>query len=97
MTKSTIVLIFAVLGMFAVGAATLTFVIMLASDGEERERERSPRSRTRSRGSALADAGCGVVHMPDAGPDGSGTELRRAPRVGDRVRIVHLAAGKTGP
>ena len=34
-TKSTIVLIFAVLGMFAVGAATLTFVIMLASDGEE--------------------------------------------------------------
>jgi hypothetical protein len=34
-TKSTVVLIFAVLGMFAVGAATLTFVIMLAGDGEE--------------------------------------------------------------
>jgi hypothetical protein len=34
-TKSTIVLIFAVLGMFAVGAATLTFVIMLAGEGEE--------------------------------------------------------------
>jgi hypothetical protein len=36
-TKSTIVLIFAVLGMFAVGAATLTFVIMLAGEGEEHE------------------------------------------------------------
>jgi predicted branched-subunit amino acid permease len=36
-TKSTIVLIFAVLAMFAVGAATLTFVIMLAGEGEEHE------------------------------------------------------------
>jgi hypothetical protein len=36
-TKSTIVLILALLGMFAVGAATLTFVIVLASDGEEHE------------------------------------------------------------
>jgi hypothetical protein len=34
--------------------------------------------------------------MPDAGPDVSGTELRRAPRVGDRVRIVHLAAWEDG-
>jgi hypothetical protein len=41
-TKSTIVLIFAVLGMFAVGAATLTFVIMLASDGEEHETSEEP-------------------------------------------------------
>jgi hypothetical protein len=41
-TKSTIVLIFAVLGMFAVGAATLTFVLMLASDGEEHESEEEP-------------------------------------------------------
>lgn len=38
-TKSTIVLIFAVLGMFAVGAATLAFVILLASDGEEPDRD----------------------------------------------------------
>ncbi len=36
-TKSTIVLILAVIGMFAVGAATLTFVIMLAGEGEEHE------------------------------------------------------------
>ena len=36
-TKSTIVLIFAVLAMFAVGAATLTFVITLAGEGEEHE------------------------------------------------------------
>jgi predicted branched-subunit amino acid permease len=36
-TKSTIVLILAVLAMFAVGAATLTFVIMLAGEGEEHE------------------------------------------------------------
>jgi len=34
-TKSTIVLVFALLGMFAVGAGTLTFVIMLAGEGEE--------------------------------------------------------------
>ncbi|HEY5343703.1 MAG TPA: hypothetical protein VIJ66_08605 [Solirubrobacteraceae bacterium] len=33
--KSTVVLIFALLGMFAVGAATLTFVLVLAGDGEE--------------------------------------------------------------
>jgi hypothetical protein len=36
-TKSTIVLILAVLAMFAVGAATLTFVIALAGEGEEHE------------------------------------------------------------
>jgi flagellar basal body-associated protein FliL len=41
-TKSTIVLIFALLGMFAVGAATLTFVIMLASEGEEHESNEDP-------------------------------------------------------
>jgi hypothetical protein len=41
-TKSTIVLIFAVLGMFAVGAATLAFVIMLASDGEEPDGSGNP-------------------------------------------------------
>jgi hypothetical protein len=38
-TKSTIVLIFAVLAMFAVGAATLTFVITLAGEGEGEEHE----------------------------------------------------------
>jgi len=37
--KSTVVLIFAVLAMFAVGAATLTFVIVLAGEGEEHESE----------------------------------------------------------
>lgn len=36
-TKSTVVLIFAVLAMFAVGAATLTFVIVLAGQGEDHE------------------------------------------------------------
>jgi hypothetical protein len=36
-TKSTVVLIFAVLAMFAVGAATLTFVIVLAGEGEDHE------------------------------------------------------------
>ncbi|HEY3865388.1 MAG TPA: hypothetical protein VGL54_04810 [Solirubrobacteraceae bacterium] len=41
-TKSTILLILAVLGMFAVGAATLTFVIVLASDGEEPEGNGEP-------------------------------------------------------
>ncbi len=41
-TKSTIVLILAVLGMFAVGAATLTFVIMLAGEGEEHESSEEP-------------------------------------------------------
>ena len=35
--KSTVVLIFAVLAMFAVGAATLTFVIVLAGEGEDHE------------------------------------------------------------
>ena len=34
--------------------------------------------------------------MPDAGRDRSGAELRRTPRVGDRVRIVHLAAWEEG-
>jgi hypothetical protein len=34
--------------------------------------------------------------MSDAGPDASGAELRRTPRVGDRVRIVHLAAWEDG-
>ena len=36
-TKSTVVLILAVLAMFAVGAATLTFVIVLAGEGEDHE------------------------------------------------------------
>ncbi len=36
-TKSTVVLIFAVLAMFAVGAATLSFVIVLAGEGEDHE------------------------------------------------------------
>jgi len=35
--KSTVVLVFAVLAMFAVGAATLTFVIVLAGEGEDHE------------------------------------------------------------
>jgi hypothetical protein len=36
--------------------------------------------------------------MPAAAepPDTSGTELRRTPRVGDRVRIIHLAAWEDG-
>ena len=34
--------------------------------------------------------------MTDADPETSGTELRRTPRVGDRVRIVHLAAWEDG-
>jgi hypothetical protein len=34
--------------------------------------------------------------VPDAGPEASGTELRRTPRVGDRVCIVHLAAWEDG-
>jgi hypothetical protein len=34
--------------------------------------------------------------MPAAGSEGSGAELRRTPRVGDRVRIVHLAAWEDG-
>jgi hypothetical protein len=35
--------------------------------------------------------------MPDAeDPEGGGAELRRTPRVGDRVRIVHLAAWEEG-
>jgi hypothetical protein len=34
--------------------------------------------------------------MSDAGPGASGTELRRTPRVGDRVRIIHLAAWEDG-
>ncbi|MGH2904741.1 MAG: hypothetical protein ACRDK7_14335 [Solirubrobacteraceae bacterium] len=41
-TKSTILLIFAVLGMFAVGAATLAFIIMLASDGDEPDNSGEP-------------------------------------------------------
>jgi hypothetical protein len=36
-TKSTVVLVFAVLAMFAVGAATLSFVIVLAGEGEDHE------------------------------------------------------------
>jgi hypothetical protein len=40
--KSTVVLILALLGMFAAGAATLTFVILLASDGEEPESSGEP-------------------------------------------------------
>ena len=35
--KSTVVLVFAVLAMFAVGAATLSFVIVLAGEGEDHE------------------------------------------------------------
>jgi hypothetical protein len=35
--------------------------------------------------------------MPDAADsEGSGAELRRTPRVGDRVCIVHLAAWEDG-
>jgi hypothetical protein len=35
--------------------------------------------------------------MPDVADSGSGgAELRRDPRVGDRVRIVHLAAWEDG-
>jgi len=34
--------------------------------------------------------------MPDADPEAGGAELRRTPRVGDRVRIVHLAAWEDG-
>jgi hypothetical protein len=34
--------------------------------------------------------------MADAKTEASGTELRRTPRVGDRVRIVHLAAWEDG-
>ena len=35
--------------------------------------------------------------MPDAGDhEGGGAELRRIPLVGDRVRIVHLAAWEDG-
>jgi hypothetical protein len=35
--------------------------------------------------------------MPDADdPQGRGAELRRTPRVGDRVCIVHLAAWEDG-
>jgi formate-dependent nitrite reductase membrane component NrfD len=41
-TKSTVVLVLAVLGMFAVGAATLTFVILLAGEGEEHESNEEP-------------------------------------------------------
>jgi len=40
--KSTVLLIFAVLAMFVVGAATLTFVIMLAGEGEEHEGNEDP-------------------------------------------------------
>jgi len=39
------------------------------------------------------------MHMPDAGDhegSGAGAELRRVPRVGDTVRIVHLAAWEEG-
>jgi hypothetical protein len=36
-TGSVVVLILAVLGMLGVGAATLAFVLMLASEGEESE------------------------------------------------------------
>ena len=34
--------------------------------------------------------------MPDCDPEVSGAELRRTPRVGDMVRIVHLAAWEDG-
>ncbi|HEY3865389.1 MAG TPA: hypothetical protein VGL54_04815 [Solirubrobacteraceae bacterium] len=34
--------------------------------------------------------------MPGAGAEGGGAELRRTPRVGDRVHIVHLAAWEEG-
>jgi hypothetical protein len=35
--------------------------------------------------------------MPGAeDPEGGGAELRRTPRVGDRVRIVHLATWEEG-
>ncbi len=34
--------------------------------------------------------------MTEADPETSGAELRRTPRVGDRVRIVHLAAWEDG-
>jgi len=40
--KSTVLLILAVLAMFVVGAATLTFVIMLAGEGEEHEGNEDP-------------------------------------------------------
>jgi hypothetical protein len=34
--------------------------------------------------------------MPDAGHHASGADLRRTPRVGDRVSIVHLAVWEDG-
>jgi hypothetical protein len=35
--------------------------------------------------------------MPDAGdPEGGGSDLRRTPRVGDKVCIIHLAAWEDG-
>ena len=34
--------------------------------------------------------------MADQGSEANGTELRRTPRVGDRVYIVHLAAREAG-
>ncbi len=36
------------------------------------------------------------MRMSDAGAEDSGAELRRTPRVGDTVRIVHLAAWEEG-
>jgi hypothetical protein len=52
-TKSTVVLVFAVLAMFAVGAATLTFVIVLAGEGEDHEgSHEEPAESTGSAGSS---------------------------------------------
>jgi hypothetical protein len=52
--KSTVVLIFAVLAMFAVGAATLSFVIVLAGEGEQPEGD-DDLVESRGPGSSTAD------------------------------------------
>lgn len=60
-TKSTVVLIFAVLAMFAVGAATLAFVMLLAGQGAEHETGEDPEESRGATSAPISDGGANEV------------------------------------